>query len=132
MVAGVVAGSVVNMGLVELGPMIIPLPAGADTSTAEGLKASMDLFTPAHFVFPFLAHALGTLVGAFVAARLATGSRMKFGLGIGVFYLLGGIAAVVMFGGPVWFMVLDLVGAYIPMGYLGGWAAERSTRTQGS
>ncbi len=45
---------------------------------------------------------------------------MKFALGIGVYFLAGGITMVSMFGGPVWFNVLDIAGAYLPMGYLGG------------
>jgi hypothetical protein len=34
--------------------------------------------------------------------------------------LAGGIANVFMLPSPVWFAVVDLVGAYIPMGYLAG------------
>lgn len=117
--AGVVVGSVVNMGLVNLGPLVVPLPAGADVSTMEGLRDSMKLFTPANFVFPFLAHALGTLAGAFVAAKAAAGHPAKLAIGIGVLFLIGGIAAVATMGGPTWFIVADLVVAYIPMGYLG-------------
>lgn len=116
---GVVVGSLVNMGLVNLGPLVVPLPEGADVSTMEGLRASMQLFTPVNFIFPFLAHALGTLAGAFVAARLAATHSAKLALGIGVFFLIGGIAAVSMIGGPLWFIVADLILAYIPMGYLG-------------
>jgi hypothetical protein len=63
---------------------------------------------------------LGTLVGAFIAAKVAASHKMMFALGIGVFFLLGGIMMVLMFGGPVWFAVLDLLGAYLPMGFLGG------------
>ncbi|TGL88194.1 hypothetical protein EHQ68_10195 [Leptospira congkakensis] len=44
------------------GKIILP-PKGADVTTMEGLKASIHLFEPEHFLFPFLAHALGTLVG---------------------------------------------------------------------
>lgn len=79
----------------------------------------MKLFTPVNFIFPFLAHALGTFAGAFVAAKLAASHSMKFALGIGVFFLLGGIAVVSMLGGPLWFNVADLLVAYIPMSYLG-------------
>jgi hypothetical protein len=119
--AGVVVGGVVNMILVSIGPYVVPLPEGADVSTMEKLRDSMALFTPVNFVFPFLAHAIGTLAGAFVAARVAASNTAKFeiGIGIGVFFLIGGIAAVVMLGGPLWFKVLDLVVAYIPMSYLG-------------
>lgn len=123
---GVVAGSIVNMALVNIGPYVIPLPEGADVSNMENLRASMDLFTPVNFLFPFLGHALGTLVGAFVAAKLAVSHHMKIALGVGAFFLLGGISAVVMFGGPLWFKAADLLLAYIPMGYLGGMLVTRS------
>lgn len=118
--SGFVVGSVVNLGLVNIGSSVIPLPAGADVSTMEGLRESMKLFTPVNFIFPFLAHALGTLTGAFVAAKLAANHHMKFAIGIGVMFLIGGITMVIMCGGPVWFIGIDLLLAYIPMGFLGG------------
>ncbi|MCB0566755.1 MAG: hypothetical protein KDD01_20495 [Phaeodactylibacter sp.] len=122
-VAGLVLGSVVNMGLIMLSSSVIPPPDGVDVTNMESLKSSMHLFEPKHFIFPFLAHALGTLAGAFTAARIAAGHKMKFALGIGAFFLIGGIANVFMLPSPAWFTVLDLVGAYIPMGWLGGrWA----------
>ena len=119
-IAGFVVGSLVNMGLINIGPSVIPLPEGADVTTMESLSESMKLFTPVNFIFPFLAHALGTLAGAFVAAKLAASHHMKFALGIGVCFLIGGITAVSMLGGPLWFNVSDLLLAYIPMGFLGG------------
>lgn len=118
--AGIVTGSLVNMGIVNVGPSVIPLPDGADVSTMESLRDSMKLFTPANFICPFLAHAFGTLTGAFIAAKLAASHRLKFAIGMGVFFLLGGIAAVSMLGGPLWFNAADLLLAYLPMGYLGG------------
>lgn len=119
-IVGFVVGSVVNLALVNTGVSVFPLPEGADVSTAEGLRESMKLFTPVNFLFPFLAHAVGTLVGAFVAAKLAASHRMKFAIGIGVAFLLGGIAMVWMCGGPLWFIAADLLLAYIPMAFLGG------------
>ena len=119
-VAGCIIGGAVNMAIIMANGHIIPLPAGADVTSAEGLKATMHLMQPKHFIFPFLAHALGTFVGAYVAALIAASHKMKFALGIGVFFLVGGIAGVVMYPSPMWFNVLDLVVAYIPMAYLGG------------
>ncbi|MCC7464795.1 MAG: hypothetical protein IT261_00915 [Saprospiraceae bacterium] len=119
-VAGIILGSIVNMGLIMISGSIIPPPEGADVTTEEGLKASMHLFQPRHFIFPFLAHALGTLAGAFLAAKLAANHKMRFALSIGVFFLLGGIASVFMLPSPMWFTLLDLFGAYIPMAYLAG------------
>lgn len=117
---GIVIGSLVNMGIIMISGSIIAPPDGADVTTTEGLKASMHLFEPKHFIFPFLAHALGTFVGAFLAALLAGTHKMKFALSIGVFFLLGGIASVFMLPSPTWFTVVDLVGAYIPMAYFAG------------
>ena len=117
--AGIIVGSLVNMGLVNMGPLVVPLPDGADVSTMENLRDSMKLFTPVNFIFPFLAHALGTLAGAFVAAKFAAGHSVKLAIGIGVFFLIGGIAAASMLGGPLWFIAADLLVAYIPMSYLG-------------
>ncbi|MGJ8664473.1 MAG: hypothetical protein ACSHWU_12530 [Marinicella sp.] len=121
---GLVIGGAVNMGLVTMGPSVIPLPEGADVTTIDGLKASMALFEPKNFVFPFLAHALGTLVGAFVAAKLAANYAKRCAMIIGVFFLIGGIMMVQMAGGPMWFIVTDLVVAYLPMAYL-GWVLAR-------
>ena len=119
-VTGFVVGSLVNIGLVNIGPSVVPLPEGADVSTMENLRDSMKLFTPVNFIFPFLAHALGTLIGAFAAAKLAVTHQMKIAIGIGVCFLVGGASAASMLGGPMWFTVSDLLLAYIPMGFLGG------------
>ena len=122
--AGIIIGSIVNMALVYAGPVLIPLPEGADVSSPEALAASMPLFEPQHFLFPFLAHALGTLVGAFAAAKLGVGSKMRLGIILGAWFLVGGIANIYMIGGPLWFNALDLTLAYLPMGYLGARLAQ--------
>jgi len=119
-VAGGILGSAVNMGIIMISGSIIPPPDGADVTTMEGLKASMHLLQPKHFIFPFLAHALGTFAGAFLAAIIAANHKMKYALGIGVFFLAGGIASTFMLPAPAWFTVMDLVGAYIPMAYFAG------------
>jgi len=40
------AGSIVNMGIVHISGSIIPPPEGADIKTMEGLKATIHLFAP--------------------------------------------------------------------------------------
>ena len=131
-VAGLILGSVVNMGIISISGAIIPPPAGADVTTTEGLKATMHLFEPKHFVFPFLAHALGTFAGAFVTAWFAVNNKMRLALIIGFFFLAGGIASVFMLPSPTWFTVLDLVVAYIPMAYLAAKLAGRKSYTTGA
>ncbi|EMO58615.1 hypothetical protein LEP1GSC161_4104 [Leptospira santarosai str. CBC1416] len=104
---------------------IIPPPNGADVTTVEGLKASLHLFQPKHFILPFLAHALGTFSGAFLAAVISKNHKIKFAYVIGILFLAGGIANIIMLPSPVWFAVLDLAGAYIPMSYLAGKLSQR-------
>lgn len=118
-VLGLVVGSAVNMGIIMISGSIIPPPNGADITTMEGLKSTMHLFGPEHYIFPFLAHALGTLVGAFVAAKIAATNKIKFALAIGAFFFLGGAINAYMLPAPTWFLILDLAGAYFPMAYLG-------------
>lgn len=130
--AGIVLGSIVNMTIVNTGPHVIPLPAGADVTTMEGLRDSMKLMTPVNFICPFLAHALGTLVGAAVAARLAASHQRKCAISIGVLFLMGGIAMVTMLGGPMWFNAADLLLAYIPMALLGAALVRRTEKTSES
>jgi hypothetical protein len=119
-IIGLLIGSAVNMMVIYIGPSIIPPPDGVDVTTTEGLKASMHLFGPEHFIFPFLAHGLGTFVGALVAGGIAATHSFKIALGIGLMFLIGGFSMVLMLPSPVWFSVLDLFGAYLPMAYLAG------------
>ncbi|MBM9577030.1 hypothetical protein JWG45_07665 [Leptospira sp. 201903070] len=119
-VAGLILGSVVNMGLITVSGQIIPAPEGADVTTMEGLKASIHLFQPKHFIFPFLAHALGTFTGSLVTALVCIRQKAKFAMAIGFFFLAGGIANILMLPSPIWFIAVDLVLAYLPMSYLAG------------
>ena len=124
-VLGIVVGSVVNMALITVSGQVIPLPSGADVTTTAGLKASMHLFEPKHFLFPFLAHAVGTFAGAFVAALLAPARSRTAALVVGGFFLLGGLASVFMLPAPPWFSVVDLLLAYLPAAWLGHRLAVR-------
>ncbi len=127
-VVGLVVGSVVNMALIAVGGKVVAPPAGADVTTMEGLKASMHLFGPMHFLFPFLAHALGTLAGALVAGLLAPAKSPIPAYVVGALFLLGGIASVVMLPAPVWFSAVDLLLAYLPAAWLGQALAARAMR----
>jgi len=127
-VAGLIVGSAVNMGLVMISGSVIPPPVGVDTSTMEGLKEGMHLFEAKHFIFPFLAHAFGTFVGAFVAYLLSGSHKLKFALGIGCFFLLGGLTNVIMLPSPLWYAFVDLLGAYIPMAWFASLLAKHFSK----
>jgi hypothetical protein len=107
------------MGLIMLGAKVVPPPPGAVTTTMEGLKASIHLFKPIHFLFPFLAHAIGTLVGAICAVWIALARRTAISLIVGGFFFVGGLINCIFIPAPLWFIALDLILAYFPMAWLG-------------
>lgn len=123
---GIVVGSGFNMGIIMVSGSIILPPEGVDPTQMDSLINNMHLFKPKHFIFPFLAHAIGTLVGAFLAAKLAAKYHFNLAMIVGLFFLLGGVSAAYMIPAPTWFIISDLVLAYIPMSILGAKLASKS------
>lgn len=125
-VAGAVVGGMVNMGLIVAGAELLPPPAGVDVNDVASIDAHIAEYSVAQLLTPFFAHALGTFVGALVAALVAPQSRLRVALAVGVLFLVGGIMAVSMIpSAPLWFDALDLVVAYVPMALLGARFAAR-------
>lgn len=118
-IVGWIGGSIVNMGLIQVGHSFFPIE-GIDINDMNALAEVMPTLESNYFIFPFLAHALGTLVGAAVAGLIAATHKMKFSYTIGGIFLLGGVAVNYMLPGPIWFAALDILVAYIPMAYIGG------------
>ncbi len=58
-------------------------------------------------------------MGAAVASAIAASHQFTFAMGVGVFFLLGGIVNVYLLPSPTWFNVVDLAGAYVPMAWIG-------------
>jgi len=127
-IAGWLGGSIVNMGLIKMGHNILPI-TGIDPNDMNALAEVMPTLEPKYFLFPFLAHAIGTLVGAIIAGVIAVNNKMKFSLAIGGLFLLGGIAINYMLPGPTWFAATDILLAYIPMAWIGGKIALKFSKT---
>lgn len=68
---GILIGSMLNMGLINFGMKLFPLPEGINISTEENFKNAFSYFEFKHFIFPFLGHAIGTFTGAFVCMLLS-------------------------------------------------------------
>jgi len=116
---GAVVGAIVNSSIISYGGMFLPSPEGVNPNDLKALKESMATWDWTYFIKPFLAHALGTLVGAFVAVKIAISNYQNIGLIVGAFFFIGGVMMVYMLPGPTWFNALDLIVAYLPMGWLG-------------
>lgn len=117
-IAGVVIGSIVNMTIIMIGSHLIPAPDGVDVSDMESIAQSMHLYQPIHFLPPFLAHAIGTLVGALVAFKFNQSRTIITPVLVAIFFLLGGILSSFMLPAPLWFIAIDLIFAYLPMAWL--------------
>lgn len=127
-ILGLIVGAVVNMAVLRTGMVIVPMPPGADVNTPEGIQAAMPLFSFANFLVPLLAHAIGTLVGAWVASRWSgTVSRWP-ALIVGGAFFIGGLSMVIQIPAtPVWFMIADLGLCYFPMALFGYRMGARSS-----
>jgi len=111
LIGGGFVGMIVNMGLIITGNQLIPLSENMNPMNAMNWEIK-------YFIFPFLAHAIGTLSGALVAAKFTASYQIIFAICIGIFFLLGGITMVFILPAPIWFIVIDLGFAYLPMGWL--------------
>ncbi len=123
----VIIGMVLNGVIINISPLIIPPPEGADLLTPEGLMEAMKIMEPKHFIMPFLAHALGTLVAVFIAFKLMPGSKFIYAIFITFPFLLGGAYMVYLLPAPLWFEILDLALAYVPMAWIGAKMAGLKT-----
>lgn len=114
--AGIFVGGIANFGIIILSSSIIPPPDGVDVSNIENIKANIHLYKPIHFLFPFLAHSLGTFSGAVLAIKISKQTKIVYM--VALVFLYGGISMVTQVPSPMWFTVLDLGLAYIPMAWL--------------
>lgn len=117
LVFGLLVGAVVNGSIVNLGMLLFPFPEGVNFETKEGLSLFENLPIK-YYIFPFLAHALGTLSGCIVAL-LFVRKWAKWSIYIiGYCFFFGGVMAGQLINAPLWFDILDLSLAYMPMAWL--------------
>ena len=119
LILGLFLGGMINMLIINNGGGFIAPPEGVNPNDIESIKENMHLYTPIHFFIPFLAHAMGTFIGALITSLIAVSIRMYLAIGVGFCFLIGGIMMVLMLPSPLWFNIIDLCLAYLPMGWLG-------------
>ena len=111
-ILGIIIGMIINIGLIVLGGIIFPLPENFEPMNAMNWDVK-------YFIFPFLAHSIGTFSGAFVVSKLSKKSNIIMPLIVGLYFLAGGIYMVTILPAPIWFILLDIILGYIPMALLG-------------
>jgi len=111
-ILGIIVGMIVNIGLIILGGTIFP-----PSENFEPMNAMNWDFK--YFIFPFLAHSIGTLSGALIVSKLSNKSSIILPLIVGLYFLMGGIYMITILPAPMWFVLLDVILGYIPMALLG-------------
>lgn len=128
-IAGWFFGSVVNMSIISFYPSIFPLPEQIIEGDMQSLIDNAHLLEIPHLISVFLAHGLGTLVGAFLATKIGVSRHLLLSMIIGVLFLLGGIAINAMLNfTPLSFSILDILLAYNPMAWV-GWRLAHPSKT---
>lgn len=116
MLIGIAVCLLLNSVLLGLMMRLIPPPPGFDPKELS----SFSLLETEHLLSPFVAHAVPSFIGGFLAALIAATRRLTMALVVGGLHMIGGILAAVMIPAPLWFIVADLTLAYLPMAWAGG------------
>ena len=117
LIFAIIIGMIVNIGLIIIGGIIFPLSESFEPMNAINWDFK-------YFIFPFFAHSMGTLSGAFISSKLSRNYHIIIPGIVGLYFLSGGIYMVTILPAPIWFICLDLIICYIPMCLL-GWSLNK-------
>ena len=104
----------VTSAIIILGHSIVPTPEGMDTNSFESIKNNFHLFQTKHFIFPLIAHAMGTFISAYIVSHFAVSHKFKFALGVGVLFMFVSLWLSLRIGHFRWIGILEIA-LYIPM-----------------
>jgi hypothetical protein len=123
-VVGITVCLMLNGFLLGVMMDVMPPPPGFDPNELD----TYALLQNEHLLSPFVAHSVPSFIGGLLAALIAASRKHTWALVVGGLHLLGGIVAAFLIPAPVWFTAVDLFVAYLPMAWLGGSLACRSSR----
>jgi hypothetical protein len=115
---GMISSFFLILAIEVLGGLAFPPPPGLDSPNAETAAAAWKLIAPGMFAIVLVAWAVGTFIGAGIAARIAPRWKVGHGMIIGVLLLLASINQMGMFPHPLWVWVVG-VAEFLPVAYLG-------------
>lgn len=125
-VAGFIVASIVMM-IVEFanGRLFHPdlAKAAEGVTDREALRALLAKAPVTAFLVVVAGWILGAVAGGWVAARLATQSKIAHGLALGVLLTVAGVANNLMLPPPLWFWVVSLP-VLLPAAYFGARLAQ--------
>jgi hypothetical protein len=123
--AGVAVAAIVVAIVEAISSQVYRAPPGLNLADPAAMREFIRGLPAGAFVFVLAGWALGTLTGAWTAARLADRSPLVHGNIIGTLLLGTGVANMLMLPHPAWMWVLGVI-AFVACGYAGGRLAARA------
>ncbi|OLC51001.1 MAG: hypothetical protein AUH43_03705 [Acidobacteria bacterium 13_1_40CM_65_14] len=122
---GMVVAALVVAIVEAISSQIYPLPRGLNAADPVAMREYIKTLPAGAFVFVLIGWALGTLAGAWTAARLAGHSPQLHGNIVGTLLLGTGVANMLMLPHPAWVWILGVI-TFVACGYGGGRLAARA------
>lgn len=126
--AGVVAAGVIVAALEAINARLFNLPEGIDASDMEAMRRAVAALPQSAFILLLAGWGIGTLMGAWIAARLAPKAPRVHGAIVTAVLLAAGVANMVMLPHPAWVWVVGIL-LFVTGGCAGTHLALRSLKT---
>ncbi len=111
-VAGLITAMLVIFGVEAVGMLLFPPPAGMPLDTEADLARLVALSSPAAKAWLVSGWALGSFVGAWVAARISRRHRRIAALVVALFIVAGTVMNAMVIAHPLW---MSLLGILLPV-----------------
>ena len=108
-VAGLITAMLVIFGVEAVGMLLFPPPAGMPLDTEADLARLVALSSPAAKAWLVSGWALGSFVGAWVAARISRRHRRIAALVVALFIIAGTVMNAMAIAHPLWMNVLGIL-----------------------
>ena len=119
-VLGIVAGSLFNLAMVNISHAVYPLPEAVDPNDFDSFRAYVEAngLPTGAMILVLVAHAGGSFVSGFICGLVARRTWYLAAALLGLLWMCGGIAMLMMIPAPTWFAIADIL-LYVPGALLG-------------
>ncbi|MEE2937998.1 MAG: hypothetical protein VYA84_18575 [Planctomycetota bacterium] len=113
-------GGVFNMMLVTVSQNVYPFPENVDPNNLESLKTYVEAngMATGALLIVLAAHAGGSVVSGLICGIIAKRIWITAAVGMGIFWMCGGLMMLSILPSPVWFSVADTL-LYVPAAIVG-------------
>ena len=122
---GLVVGVFVIGGLEIVAQVVHPFPHGIHEDDPEAVNDAIENAPLEAFLPILIAWAVGTFIGAFVAARFAGTAPVLHGLIVGAMFFSAAVTVMLHHPHPLWVVIVGLA-MFFPVAFFAGNCARRS------